>query len=102
MESVSDMLRPLHFVFLLATFLAFAAAVQNADGVPQPEANDLVADASQWGYGRPYRYNGGYGGYGGGWGGGYGGYGRGWGGGYDRGWGGRGWGGRGFGGYGGY
>ncbi|XP_071566580.1 uncharacterized protein [Temnothorax nylanderi] len=97
MESVSDMLRPLHFVFLLVAFLAFAAAVQN-EGVPQPEANDLVADASYWGYGRPYRYYGGYGGYGGGWGGGYG---RGWGGGYGRGWGG-GYGGRGFGGYGGY
>ncbi|XP_018352218.1 PREDICTED: glycine-rich protein 2-like [Trachymyrmex septentrionalis] len=111
MESVSDMLRPLHFVFLFAAFavLTFAAAAENEAPVnvqsevePQPDANDLETDATYWGYGRPYRY-GGWGGlgYGRGWGGwgGYGGWGgRGWGGG----WGGRGWGGRGYGGWGGF
>ncbi|KAL6429394.1 hypothetical protein ACFW04_008225 [Cataglyphis niger] len=100
MESVLDMLRPMHFVFLFAAFafLAFTAAEENKEVPPivqsevEPQsdvpANDLEADASYWGYGRPWRYGGwGYGrGYGwGGWRGGY------WGGpGY---WGGRGWGG---------
>ncbi|XP_018368721.1 PREDICTED: uncharacterized protein F12A10.7-like [Trachymyrmex cornetzi] len=108
MKSVSDMLRPLHFVFLFAALaiLTFAAAVENEAPVnvqsevePQPDANDLETDATYWGYGRPYRYGGW--GYGRGWGdwGGYGGWGgRGWGGG----WGGRGWGGRGYGGWGGF
>ncbi|KYM89864.1 hypothetical protein ALC53_02176 [Atta colombica] len=95
------------FLFAAFAVLTFAAAVENEAPVnvqsevePQPDANDLEADATYWGYGRPYRY-GGWGGwgYGRGWGGwgGYGGWGgRGWGGG----WGGRGWGGRGYGGWG--
>ncbi|GAB1859379.1 hypothetical protein CAJAP_00458 [Camponotus japonicus] len=111
MESVPDMLRPMHFVFLFAAFafLAFAAAEKEetkplyvqreiepqSEIEPQPDTNDLEADASYWGYGRPWRY-GGWGGWRGGYGGwggrgyGYGGGGRGWGGG-GRGWGG-GWG----------
>ncbi|XP_011171385.1 glycine-rich RNA-binding protein 2 [Solenopsis invicta] len=113
MESVSDMLRPLHFVFFFGAFafLTFVAAVENGEAPvqseiePQPDANanDLEADATYWGYGRPYRY---YGGWGGGYGGrGYGGWG-GWGGwnGWRGYWGGRngwgGWGGRGYGGWG--
>ncbi|XP_011879679.1 PREDICTED: uncharacterized protein LOC105568546 [Vollenhovia emeryi] len=105
MESVSDMLRPLHFVLFFAAFLAFAAAVETggppnvqSEVEPQPDANanDLEADATYWGYGRPYyRYYGGWGGYGRGYG--LGGWGGGWRGGY---WGGRGWGGRGYGGWG--
>nr|XP_012228349.1 PREDICTED: protein FAM98B-like [Linepithema humile] len=120
MESVLDMLRPLHFVFLFVAFafLALSAAVE-IEGSPQTvqneaeppqqygKTNDLETDATFWGgYGRGY---GGWGGYGRGYGGygGYGGWGGGWGGrGYYGGWGGRGyyggWGGRGYGGWGGY
>ncbi|XP_014484124.1 PREDICTED: neuropeptide-like protein 33 isoform X2 [Dinoponera quadriceps] len=100
MESVFNMLRPLHFVLLLSAFAFFASAsaletkepIQSE--VETPTANsDLEADASAyWGYGRPYYGGWGYGrypGYYGGWGGRY--------------YGGRGyWGGRGWGGYGGY
>ncbi|XP_014615347.1 PREDICTED: neuropeptide-like protein 32 [Polistes canadensis] len=91
------MLRPLHFVLLLLA-IAFVVSVpvpdQVAENIPsnieeRAQANDLEADASYWGYARPWRYGWGGGLYGRGWGWG----GRGWGGGwYGRGWGGRGWG----------
>ncbi|XP_043501986.1 neuropeptide-like protein 32 [Polistes fuscatus] len=91
------MLRPLHFVLLLLA-IAFVVSVpvpdQVAENIPsnieeRAEVNDLEADASYWGYARPWRYGWGGGWYGRGWGWG----GRGWGGGwYGRGWGGRGWG----------
>ncbi|XP_011691258.1 PREDICTED: shematrin-like protein 2 [Wasmannia auropunctata] len=106
MKSVSDMLRPLHFVFLIAAFAVLAAAVENeapanvpSEVEPQPNANDLEADATYWGYyGRPYYKYGGWGGYGGRGYGGWGGWGRGWGGYGLGGWGRGGWGGRGYGG----
>ncbi|KAK2585531.1 hypothetical protein KPH14_010173 [Odynerus spinipes] len=94
------MLRPLHFVlfFLAVAFVVCTpmpggmnmALPQQVNTEEKPEASDLEADASSWGYSAPWKY--GYGN-GGGW------YGRGWGGKgwYGNGWYGRGWGGRGYG-----
>ncbi|XP_011143699.1 cold and drought-regulated protein CORA-like [Harpegnathos saltator] len=106
MESVFNMMRPLHFVLLISAFafFTFSSAVESKETnvnaefeAPAAATNDLETDASAyWGYGRPYGgwyggrgYYGGYPGYfRGGWGGrGYGGWGGrgylgGWGGGY--------------------
>nr|XP_012143506.1 PREDICTED: neuropeptide-like protein 32 isoform X5 [Megachile rotundata] len=91
--SVANMLRTMHLLLLLLVVVLVAASEGpsepvNAEIDPALNgANDLEADASYWGYSRPWRY--GWGGYrGGGWGG-WGGYRSGWGGGW--GWRGRGW-----------
>ena len=67
---------------VLVASLEDSPTLNRAEAEPSPNnANDLEADASAWGYSRPWRY--------GGWQGGWGGVRSGWG------WGGRGWGGRG-------
>ncbi|XP_015433745.1 PREDICTED: neuropeptide-like protein 32 [Dufourea novaeangliae] len=83
------MLRPVH----LAIFLLMVVLVASLEGPPDAaqmeieqspdNVNDLEADASSWGYSRPWRYGWKSGGWGG------------WGGWRGGGWGGRGWYGRG-------
>nr|XP_031848158.1 uncharacterized protein LOC116433799 [Nomia melanderi] len=72
------MLRPVHLAIFLLMVVLMVAAEDQLDPARQEvepslnNANDLEADASAWGYSRPWRYgwrSGGWGGWrGGGWG----------------------------------